>query len=1815
MVEEAGSEDAAAGGDVDASLEGGNYEVIKQRLNQHGRELLARTEALNSTRKEVFGGSEMALSANERVRTEHNCVPCDIVSVGGLLLFGYNVFIGLKKETSVTDVLALHRFEEAENGYDCGAVPIESGGGFLVDEEFRKTFATLYRYYRDAKLLQLVKTDTKLLAAFQIGTEYTDIKVFHWRIEGDGRVVYVDDRGAPDYVLPPTHDFEWNELGRDDQVSGEYPHLSVEDTLFIENTGGDLTIKVENNTATGQGIWSEPVEDGNQVLDDGKFYYVRLGGLYLLKILPFREQQWRYLVFNTRTQQVSRIDAIGVGCRQLPEDHGIIFPGGYYLQSGSHKLFEGDTAGMSFERMIRSPNGEDVLYIFHRRETGHYLLLAYNLIRKAVDTPIPCHGYSLFEDGRLVVFRSLSEEPTRVHPMQVWETPFTSAEFAAAAPTADSYLAKVGNAELVRGISDAFAVTRLVAADDPGRQTFEDIIATCSRLVDSYYWLGHADAGDLQAEVKAIRRTAELIVGEFEKVVAFRNQAASALAEAEAGVVELEQKLRSERWASVSAFLGALTSLRGRRGHIITLRDVRYIDRQRLDQLEAQLVGHFDSVSRDCVTFLLRDEAFVPLKEELASTMGQLEGVDKVVDAVPLREQVDATAAGLDLLSEVVGNLQIEDATQRTVILEGVSEVFAEVNRVRASIEARYRELQSHEGKVEFGVQFTLLGQSVASALTMCDSPERCDEELARIMVQLEELEGRFSEFDEFLADLAGKREEIFEAFGGRKQTLLDERQRRAQNITKAAQRILEGVVRRASGLAGADDVNGFFASDGMVMKLRELGEQLVALGDTVKAEEIAGKLKTARQEALRGLRDRLELFEEGSNILKFGKHRFTVNTQALELTMVLRDQGMALHLGGTDFYELVDDAEFAATAPFWTQDLVSESADVYRGEYLAATLLFDAEAGRNGLSIERLRDDLREPDALLARVRSFAQERYDEGFERGLHDADAALILAKLLAMWETAGLLRFAVTPRALAVLFWAWCRDDKARQRWHLQARNLGRLRRAFRDSDAIVVLARELAAAMADFFADHPLPTLEEVAPPGAESFALAGRYLVEELAVERPRFAASAEAMKLRDTFLHDLEARGLRSGFDDDLRAMDDNMAEQLSCAHAWLRGFIEAKQPELAYAVFEAAVLLAGRGVDREPISAVTNVVVEGLLGRHPLVQTRSLTLRIDEFIARLGEFSNQRVPAYRRYRKLRSDLLERERKRLRLDEFVPKVMTSFVRNKLINDVYLPLIGDNLAKQIGAAGDKKRTDLMGLLLLISPPGYGKTTLMEYVANRLGLVFVKVNGPALGHSVHSLDPAEAPNATARQEVDKINLGLEMGNNVMLYLDDIQHTHPELLQKFISLCDAQRRIEGVWRGQTRTYDMRGKKFCVVMAGNPYTESGESFQIPDMLANRADVYNLGDILHGKDELFALSYIENSLTSNSTLAPLAGREQDDIYKLVRMARGEQIPTSELSHGYAGVELNDILAVLRHVFRCQEVLLAVNQMYIESAAQDDKYRAEPPFKLQGSYRNMNKLAEKVVSAQSEAEVSNLIDDHYLGEAQTLTTEAEQNLLKLAELMGTLSPEKAARWQGIKQEYQRVKRTGGGADDPVTRVTGTLTGLSEQLEGIKQVLSEGRESSLDERLAIVSGQLGGIREVLAAGTSAELDQQVAGVNAQLNAIRESFVSGAASQLPNYLAHLVQQVAALRESLASSRPEGLEEKLTLVVAELQNLGRVAGAAQASGDKPGDELWFPLNQVLEALDKLSRPQLQLDIGSGQIELALNRLTAVLQRLER
>lgn len=462
------------------------------------------------------------------------------------------------------------------------------------------------------------------------------------------------------------------------------------------------------------------------------------------------------------------------------------------------------------------------------------------------------------------------------------------------------------------------------------------------------------------------------------------------------------------------------------------------------------------------------------------------------------------------------------------------------------------------------------------------------------------------------------------------------------------------------------------------------------------------------------------------------------------------------------------------------------------------------------------------------------------------------------------------------------------------------------------------------------------------------------------------------------------------------------------------------------------------------------------GLTGDHPRIEGGRCGFDYLEFTKRLRAFCAETVPRFEAYEAGKVALIESRRAAMRLEEFKPKVMPAFVRNRLLDRVYLPLIGSNLAKQMGTAGANTRTDRMGMLLLISPPGYGKTTLMEYVANRLGLAFMKINGPALGHEVKSLDPADAPNAGAREEIHKLNFALEMGDNIMLYVDDIQHTHPEFLQKFISLCDAQRKIEGVWNGRPRTYDLRGRKVCVVMAGNPYTESGGRFQIPDMLANRADTYNLGDIAGDHSGDFEASYIENAATSNATLARLAARHPADLMAVMRIAQSGSRDGIDLEGSHSLEEMEEYVSVMKKLMRVRDTILRVNREYIRSAAMEDAYRTEPPFRLQGSYRNMNRIAERIVPMMTDVEVESAIFAHYENEAQTLTKGAEANLLKFRELEEVLTGPETARWEEIKRKFSRNLLMGAtaGEDDPVGRVIGTLAGFSDGLGRIEGVLT-----------------------------------------------------------------------------------------------------------------------------------------------------------------
>ncbi len=373
-----------------AVAEGGAYEVLHKRLLEQGQRLRQTAERLNASRLEEFGDSQMDVIGRVRIRTENNCIARDIVQVGDCLLFGYNVFIGLRKgNRRGRRVLPLPPGggQRRLRGGACA-----TGDSFLAAPGFVNDFNELYTYYKNTRLLQLAIRDGKLLASFQIGERITDIRVFRWSISSDGSEVrYIDNRGERDIALPAPFDFEWQRATREMVVEGRFPHLNILDTLFVETIGGDLTIKVENNTEVGLGIYREEVMDKTQSLDDAQVEFARLGSLLLLKVLPYREEQWRYLVFNSLTGKVERIDAIGLACIQLPEDHGIIFPGGYYLQNGEYRTFEQSMEGMRSKRSVRSPNGEDVQYVFYHPEQGRNVLLTYNLINRQLQNPLFGH--------------------------------------------------------------------------------------------------------------------------------------------------------------------------------------------------------------------------------------------------------------------------------------------------------------------------------------------------------------------------------------------------------------------------------------------------------------------------------------------------------------------------------------------------------------------------------------------------------------------------------------------------------------------------------------------------------------------------------------------------------------------------------------------------------------------------------------------------------------------------------------------------------------------------------------------------------------------------------------------------------------------------------------------------------------------------------------------------------------------------------------------------------------------------------------------------------------------------------------------------------------------------------------------------------------------------------------------------------------------------------------------------------------------------------------------------------------------------------
>ena len=1562
------------------SMSSSTYDLLRERLRGVAERLRDAADALNSERAEVFASVPMALAEQDRLRTEQPSTPADAVSVEGLLVFGYNVGASLGKTRTVDDAFELFEMDKAAaNDWTFTPLSKDAPKWFLRDPGFQRDAGELFTYYADTRLDSLTLHESRLLMVFRFGPAPDDVRVLRWQLEGED-LRYIDAYGDHDVVQTAAYDFTWTTAGREQLVDGRWPHLIIGGSLYIGFDKREIQFRIDDVVEGGRTIFQEPVNETGQVIGETAVSYALMDEIVLVRLQPYREQQERFYIFNRLTRAVQRADAIGRNCHLLPEGQGVVFPGGYHLQNGETKVFSTDATGFGFQAVHRSPNGEDILYVY-RRASGEFLLCAYNVVTRTMDTPISSHGYALFDDGVIVCLRG-APEPQRIHTINVYTSPFCTPDNYTPSVPSDSFFGRTGNPELVRVLGETISLARDAADPQFNQAIFEALVARSTTLLDGYGWLNQPEAHGVGALLGELRKTSGSVLDEFASVVSAKKEAADRLSDATRVVNDLaadsELPIRD-----APAFIDKLAAARQALGVLSSLSEVRQMDHVALEALKALAQAVYDKLATRAIEFLDTDHSLDSITKSYDDA--EREGAVAVTASL-VNEQmklVDEAGDRVVLLTDVVGGLEVEDPTRKTSVLGRLADALAKRNAVRATLDLRAISLRSAEAEAGFAAAMAVLSQRATASIAAAADAAACDSALASLSAELENAELRYGDVPAFADAIDTRRSELSTAFNQRRDALAAERTHKIDRLAQSAQRILVTVTTRASALAGRAEIDAFFATDSLVTKVRATAAELRNLGEAGRSSELEVALSGARDQARRTANDRADLFEAGT--VRIGKWKFGINTEPFELRLDSNVTDPAhpmfeLRLTGTELRMPIREGALAQFADLAGQNYPSETTTIPRAAYLAFSALTQ--------------------DIPTSGISAYATSRIEDGFEPGVHDADAVRIV-EALQPWWTVPAVRVSGIDRAVAGV---WLRsldlrqhDELAKELIALEALGIGKSRKAF---------------------IKRVGPQLDSIASEAGLKHRFDARVACDWLINRSQEAAVRPDAAKAAEH----LESWGSEHGLD--LRhatfgqlvrwAQDLDPASPISVA------------AEAVWKILDPNVAIA-TGVP-------TTVTVTGLRSQHPAIVNGSLTLDPSDSLTNFMTYRRDGVDRFRQFSESRRILLTNEQQRLELDTLHPTVITSFVRNRLIDEVYLPLVGDNVARQLGLNGAAQ-----GLLLLISPPGYGKTTLIEYVASLLGFALVKINGPALGDEVTSLDPAAAPNLAAAEELAKLNRAFAMANNVICYLDDVQHTSPELLQKFIPLCDATRRIEGVLEGEAKTFSLAGKRFVMVMAANPYTSSGSSFRIPDMLANRADVHNLGDVALSAAAAFAQSFVENGCGVNEVVAPVLSRGKQDLDVLLRAAAGQPLRSDDLIHPYGATELTQITKTLSHLLRVRDQLLKVNAAYIASATVDDHLRGEPSFLLQGSYRNMARIAQRIVPAMTPAEVDLAVGEHYRAESQTLAAAAGWNLAKLGEVLGTASPEALA---GLNQMRKRWKES-NVAGDPLAVMAAALRDIA----------------------------------------------------------------------------------------------------------------------------------------------------------------------------
>ena len=1613
-----------------------SLEVIKRRIKEKTAALKESVDLLNTERNAEFKSSDLTIIKTINIDTTVSANPVDMVKLGSEMIFGFSVPKSASAPLTVEDVFSVYAINQ-DSDASLSESPLRNS--VIYSDKFAEDVNKLFKFYNHAEFMQFIRKETRLYISFKVGERSNDLKVFAWDINKDGSLIYRSEYSGTSLFADVSElGFKWKELDRKAFVSGKYPLVNIKDTVYVSNTNGAIRIKNKSDTDSidGSTLLKSDVADARQTLENGVFSYHQVGSLFLIKVQPYKEKA-KYFIYDNITENAIEADGLSFAGVPLPEDNGILFSNGFYLKDGSYKVYDNVDKSAYHQKTLISPNGEDYLYVLYSALKNAYYLYQYNIVTKTVAAPMIANGYSLLDNGVLVISKKeAGKEASKIHALQVWSTTFYSDSFynSLTKNQNETRVSKIGNTDLVKAIGDLNIIISFVSNKEISVPVYENVISMVDTATDKYHWFKEFSNLNFLQKLKEVKETALMVVQEFKKVEELRAFSAAKLAAAEKEMNELNNATYVKN-DDLGHMMALIVKINGYMGELSSLKNERYIDQDKIKQLQDKANDRRSFVNNKIVDLLGQDKTYKDLEKSIEDTRKSIEKEHKYKDVKSINDNINVLTEQLSVINQEIGSLEFEDTTLLSNILEKVASIFAKLNQVKSVGKQKEKDLAFNEAKVEFASHSKLLEQSFKNSLNNAHNIESTDAEYANILSVLEGMEARFAEFDtqEFVDAIEKQRESIQTAFETHRQQLQSTLQKKVDNHAKAIDVSLKSISSKASKISDLKSLSSFFLTDGMVLRTRKLIKEIADLGDVSKSEDFATKLNNVETALIKKVRDDQDIFEDNGAVLKLGSHRFAVNKQAFEIVLVRKNDELFTHIQGTEFYRKVStDSLQKELYTYWDYELISESKDLYRSEYLAYSILEDAKYGRNGLDEVLLKEIMDKGTrnskaySVLNLVQDYSGNLYKEGYIKGIHDEDAAKIMTAVYNEKQQVQEFNFLSKDRLAAYLMKTCNVDAKILKNISNGLGLLERVKSRTLLNKAIAELKDGLNTEQ-DFNTESLDYLVNHIARTGTTSVQVVEFYkkALEELSV-----------------FIEDMISR---LGEKDHVHVSFDEKCALIDDLRSILESYCETDGVSVAL-VEETLIYILQKvvfeKVDERDVKYIINV--KGLFGDHVKIKEGQLELTIEDFMLRNAHHRDVVMPIYEGVDKFKRQSLQEEKERISLSDFTAKPLSSFIKNKLISESYFPKIGANLAKQIGETGNKRKADTMGMLLLISPPGYGKTTLIEYIVNKLGMVFVKVNCPSIGHEVTSLDPEQAPNLTARKEIEKINLAFEMSSNVFLYLDDIQHTNSEFLQKFISFCDGTRTIDGVWEGQSKTYNLRNKRIAIAMAGNPYTESGEVFKIPDMLANRADTYNLGEILSDDREVFELSYIENAIVSNPITAPLANRSMNDIYRIIKMAEGIDVDSSEMEHQYSPTELAEMVKVIKMMKMIQKVVLKVNQQYIASASQNNEYRNEPPFKLQGSYRNMAKITERLVPVMDENEVKNLIMDHYQAESQTLTSSNEENLLKFKEITGTLSDADAKRWEDLKSLYKKGKKD--GKDDALNKISDLLVDVLGKL-------------------------------------------------------------------------------------------------------------------------------------------------------------------------